>query len=231
MRTLIGPMIYPDGSPMANVTVTLRAQRVNWSADGLVANSIEQCFVTDATGQFAQPVAFGDYQVWFQLPDSSASEKLGKIVVEAGSAIELGELIELSRDASADWSISADWATRDWVNAQILLGGVPYDINVTALNPGAGAAGQLYKVSPDGLYLQPFTLQLNNYPLGNGISRGLLYEKADGTPGTLPVPRIVSADTLAAKGDTIYIDMNIAAGDIDITLPSAWITGDWPRSR
>jgi len=219
-------MIYPDGSPMANVTLFLVAQRVNWSADGFVAHSVEQQIITDATGQFAQPVATGDYQVWYQLPHSPGKQRLGAIAVEAGAAIELGELIELSRDSSADYSISADWATKAWVNAQITVGAVPYDISVTAFNPGSGAIGQLYRVAASGLYIEPFTLKLNEWTIGNGVARGLLYEKPDGQIGTLPVAKTISDDVLAAKGDELIVDMNAATGAVDITLPAAWVVGD-----
>lgn len=228
MRTLIGPLIFPDGTPMANARIYLRSARVNWSAAGLVASSVEQMILTNDTGQFATAVAFGDYHVWLELPESLGKQKIGQIVVEAGSPIELGELIELSRDATADWSISADWATQSWVLAQITVGAVPYAIALSAFNPGAGTAGQLYKVSASGLLIEPFTLQLKNYPTGNGVSGGLLYEKPDGKPGTLPVRRKVTGDTLAVRGDEIEIDMNAAAGDITITLPAGFALGDRP---
>jgi hypothetical protein len=228
MRTLIGPMIYPDGTPMATARIYLRAARVNWSEAGLVAHSVEQIIITNDAGQFAVAVAYGDYHVWLELPESNGKQNIGRIVVEAGAPIELGELIELSRDASADWSISADWATQDWVNAQILLGGVPYDISIIALNPGTGTAGQLYRVAAAGTLLEPFTFQLKDYVTGNGVSGGLLYEKSDGKPGTLPARRKITGDTLAARGDEIEIDMNAAAGDIDITLPAGFALGDRP---
>lgn len=230
MRTLTGPLIYPDGSPMGNVQVFLRAQRVNWSGAGLVCKSVEQVIITNDIGEFAIAVAPGDYQVWVSLPETSARQHLGGIVVETGAAVELGELIELSRDASADWSISADWATRAWVNAQIVIGGVPYDIDVTALNPGAGTAGQLYRVAADELTIEPFTLQLKNYPLGNAIYKGILYEKPDGMIGTLPTPRVISASTTAVPGDELIIDMNAADADLTITLPAVWTVTDRPVS-
>jgi hypothetical protein len=155
-------------------------------------------------------------------------QSIGKIVVEAGSAIELGELIELSRDASADWSISADWATQAWVNAQILIGGVPYDVDLTALNPGAGTAGQLYKVASGGLAVEAFTLQLNAWAIGNGVAGGVLYEKADGKIGTRPIPKVITGDITAAPGDTLYVDIDAIGADVAITLPPAWGIADAP---
>lgn len=226
MRTLLGPLIYPDGTPMANARIILRAARHNWSADGLVAHTIEQQILTNGAGNFAQSVAYGDYHVWLELPESNGKQKIGQIVVEAGAAIPLGELIELSRDATADWSISATWATQSWVNDQILLGGVAYDVAITALNPGGGTAGQLYRVAIGGLLLEAFTLELQDVPIGIGSAGGYLYRKPDGKPGVRPPARTVSANTTALIGETLKVDMNAATGDIAITLPAGWLVSD-----
>lgn len=220
MRTLIGPMIYPDGTPMAGVTFMLRAVRLNWSTDGAVPQGIEHRFTTDHNGDFVVSVAQGDWQVWYEMPNTfGAQEILGPLVVEDGSTISLGELLELSRDKTADYSIAADWADKAWVIAQITMGATPYDVAIDALNPGLGTAGQLYRVTGDGLNVEPFTFQLKDYAIGIAGAYGVMYRKPDGKPGLLPVPRTISDDTVAVLGDKILILMDDASGDIDITLP------------
>lgn len=228
MRNLLGPMIFPDGSAMANVTVLIRAQRVNWSSDGLAAHSSEHRFQTDQNGDFVVAVAPGDYQVWYQLPGTTVQQRLGPIAVEDGASVELGELIELSRDKTADYSIAADWATKAYVTAQITLGAQPYDVGVTQLNPGLGTAGQFYRVTLNGLSIEPFTFQLRDFVVGDGLIGGNLIQGLDGKPTTLPVPRVTTISTVAALGDQITVDMNGASGPVIITLPVALYLGQPP---
>lgn len=217
MRNLIGPLIHADGSPAANVTLVLAARRVNWSADGLVASSSEHRFDTDDNGDFIIAVAPGDYDVWYLMPNGG-KQRLGQIAVEDGSTVELAELIELSRDMSADLSISADWATKSWVTAEITIGAQPYDVAITALNPGAATAGQLLKIV--GGTVQGFDLELKDYPVGTGVSFGELYLDGSNKLAAYPIRRLVSANTVAALGEQLLVDMNAAAGDIEITLPA-----------
>ena len=151
-RTIIGPIEYPTGTPVASATVKFVATANNYSTDGSVPIYSEITTTTDAAGAMSVSLNEGQYRVLLQESGSTAWLTLGTIVVETGASVELGELIDTSDTSSV--LTYADVATETWVAAYVLGGGSPGDIAVTDLDVGTATAGQFLRINAAGTAIE-----------------------------------------------------------------------------
>ena len=103
-RTFAGTMIYPNGDPIPNLPIYIKAVKSHPIGSDDLVQWHESEFATDGpgetSGQYSITVSLGTYEVYCEDLESSDSKRfyLGKLIVaeETGTTLSLLEAMELS---------------------------------------------------------------------------------------------------------------------------------------
>lgn len=87
-RRIVGNLMTPDGSPLANVTLSIVATQNESVA---ILKSARFSFTTGAAGEYDETLVDGTYRV--MLDYNNSIQTIGEIIVEAGPDTTLEALL------------------------------------------------------------------------------------------------------------------------------------------